>query len=571
MMPLPQKMYLEVDGVGHQLEPFKHYSAEHFYVVWQKEVLDKKMVIRAQIHPKKEVTLNAVSLDFSYSYKPDYQVFCNGYQSWSPSYLIDLKTQPKPPMRSWAKRFMGHHSDYYFRQYSQQAGVCQSWTYTYIKTGLNAQKEVFAGSFSDDSGFVLWEHNLHRQSLKAIKDLDNQLIGHSFPLFDLLISSEGLSASLDDYFAYMANDRMGMRFPQKQAQRLWGWTSWYRYFDKINQQVLDKNIELCSTKLLPHAQDLPFVFQIDDGWQTQIGDWSRVDSKKFPNGLEPVIASIKSNKMLAGLWFAPFVASAKSELFANNPSWFVKDDKGNPLKIGYNLGWGGWFYALNFYNKAVKDYLTQVVAQMKHQWGIQFLKLDFLYAAAINPPKDKNRGQAMHEAMEFLQSIIGPEIKTLGCGVPLAAAFGRVDYCRIGQDVNAHFDHALLRFLNFGERPSVALSLENTLLRQHLDGRAFGNDPDVFFLRNKACSLTPDWKTTLLLANTLAGSLVFCSDPCDELPEEALARWQVLPQLLAEYKNTSTTLKNRVFFELSSNIQNKSVTFKGNLSSGGIY
>jgi hypothetical protein len=41
----------------------------------------------------------------------------------------------------------------------------------------------------------------------------------------------------------------------------------------------------------------------------------------------------------------------------------------------------------------------------------------------------------MWEAMDLIRDMVGPEKLVLGCGVPLAAAFRKVDYCRIGSDV----------------------------------------------------------------------------------------------------------------------------------------
>ncbi|MEJ0104550.1 MAG: alpha-galactosidase [Bacteroidota bacterium] len=41
-------------------------------------------------------------------------------------------------------------------------------------------------------------------------------------------------------------------------------------------------------------------FVIDDGWESNFGDWE-IDTKKFPNGLKPVFDYIKSLGMKPGL------------------------------------------------------------------------------------------------------------------------------------------------------------------------------------------------------------------------------------------------------------------------------
>lgn len=41
----------------------------------------------------------------------------------------------------------------------------------------------------------------------------------------------------------------------------------------------------------------------------------------------------------------------------------------------------------------------------------------------------------MWDAMEFVRELTGPDKLLLGCGVPLACAWRKADYCRIGSDV----------------------------------------------------------------------------------------------------------------------------------------
>jgi len=166
---------------------------------------------------------------------------------------------------------------------------------------------------------------------------------------------------------------------------------------------------------------------------------------------------------------------------------------------------------LNFYNEEVREYLRGVFRTVFDGWGFDLVKLDFLYAAAIAPLDGKTRGAIMCEAMEFLREVCGDKF-ILGCGVPLGAAFGKVDYCRIGSDVALSWEDARLKHINYRERVSTANSLESTVGRHFLNFRAFGNDPDVFILRTENCWLTEMQKKTLFLLNLVLGGLVFCSD-----------------------------------------------------------
>jgi hypothetical protein len=144
--------------------------------------------------------------------------------------------------------------------------------------------------------------------------------------------------------------------------------------------------------------------------------------------------------------------------------------------------------------------------------------------------------------MDFLRSLVGDK-SILGCGVPLGAAIGRVEVCRIGPDVGHEWANTLTRGLGMRETISTVTALENAIGRRHLSGHAFSNDPDVFFLRRlsfdtapfdpfvalqelrwgKRIPLTNQEKYTLFLLNNLFGRLVFTSDDIDEYAEDTMS------------------------------------------------
>ena len=283
------------------------------------------------------------------------------------------------------------------------------------------------------------------------------------------------------------------------------WTSWYRYFNQITEEIIENNLESVA------ASGLPFrYFQIDDGWQTAVGDW-RSTKPEFPGGMGQLARKIREKGLEPGLWLAPFVTSATSQLAKRNPEWLLKGPAGRPLRVGWNPLWGGWYYALNFYHPGVQDYLSGVFHIVLEQWGYALVKLDFLFAACLVPPKGKTRGQVMHDAMEFLRRQVGNR-KMLACGVPLGAALGVADFCRIGGDVHLTWEHRVLAFLRHRERVSTLASLRATLGRWQLNGRGFLNDPDVFILREHRQHLSREQQNTLLTINVLLGGLLFTSD-----------------------------------------------------------
>jgi alpha-galactosidase len=148
----------------------------------------------------------------------------------------------------------------------------------------------------------------------------------------------------------------------------------------------------------------------------------------------------------------------------------------------------------------------------------------------------------MVETMDFLRKLAGNKC-ILGCGVPLGAALGQVDICRIGPDVGHEWTNTLTRGLAMRETISTVTALENAIGRMHLSGRTFSNDPDVFFLRDltfagqkfdpfvafqelrwgKRTPLSSKEKYTLFLLNNVLGRLVFTSDDIQEYSEETFA------------------------------------------------
>ena len=219
--------------------------------------------------------------------------------------------------------------------------------------------------------------------------------------------------------------------------------------------------------------------------------------------------------MSAGLWLAPLGAQYHSNVAKEHPEWLIKDKFGKPVKCGFN--WNG-FYALDIHNDGAREYIRGFFDTILNEWGYDMVKLDFLYAAAIVPAYNKSRGQLMCEAMDFIRECVGDKL-ILGCGVPLAPAFGKVDYCRIGADMGLEWSK---KIDIQREGVSTRATLCDTVFRRGLDGRAFLNDPDVFLLRDDNMKMTFEQRKTVALINRIFGSLLFTSDNVGDYDSEKM-------------------------------------------------
>jgi len=202
-----------------------------------------------------------------------------------------------------------------------------------------------------------------------------------------------------DYFAlkdrlaglFGAADRFAaLRFLGADPSRrepIGGFETWYDHYLDINENVIQRDLEaLGSNDNLVNALFLekgkPVVFQIDDGWETRVGDWAP-DRKKFPNGVACLAARVEAKGLIPGLWIAPFLLLPDSLTAREHADWLLRDARGRPVRAAWNPGWGGDVFCLDISKPEVVDYLLGLFDTIINVWGFRYLKLDFLYAGML--------------------------------------------------------------------------------------------------------------------------------------------------------------------------------------------
>ncbi len=438
---------------------------------------------------KTDVTLVSLteSINFHVNFKDRY--FLNGYQSWTDSHeyslfkrLRNIKKSPHIISRLFAMRAYG---DSYFYKYS----IRKSHGYDFFYS--KGKYESFIINLIPQTAYLLIELIKDNRNIHLTSDVNGIKL------------SQGQSKVVLDYYFFDSYregiEQFNICYPKKNIEKLFGYTSWYNYYQNINEEIILRNLNVLDSRFN--------LFQIDDGYETFVGDWLDVDPAKFPNGLKPIVDNIHNRGFNAGLWLAPFVVEEKSKLFKEHNDWIKRNPRGKLVKSGGN--WSG-HYALDLDKQEVRDYIEKCLKHYMNM-GFDFFKLDFLYAVGLIPTVGKSRSQTQREAYQFLRNILKDKL-ILGCGANIANSIDIFDYLRVGPDVSLEFDDVAYMRLFHRERISTKVTIQNTIYRSLFNQRLFANDPDVFLLRDGNIKLSPDQRKALTKINALFGSLLMTSD-----------------------------------------------------------
>lgn len=474
------------------------------------DLLQSANGLKLTVIPKKQISDISFYLERNYEYQTDSRFFANGFQSWT-----DTKEFTRNEMMAdegligrgiFGKSPFGINlvGNYTFVEQPKEYGNFHAFSFAYVRNDKNV--DLF-GSLNDRTGYTIIYADMNKNTLRFSKDVEGIKITEPYELLDLYFDNGGYDEVFDRYFAKM-------NVKPLTDKKIKGYTSWYNYYQNISEDIILRDLEAIRKKT-----DKVNTFQIDDGYQTAVGDWLSINKTKFPNGLKPIVEKIHAKGWQAGLWLAPFGAQKGSKLACEHPDWLVKGKNGKPIMVGAN--WGG-FYAIDIDNADARAYIKNVFDTVLNDWGFDLVKLDFLYATAVVPLHNKTRGQLAYESIDFLRECVGNK-QILGCGVQQMPCFGKVEYMRIGADMALSWKHNFFRNLTHREDVSTPNAIHNSVYRRCLNGRAFLCDPDVFLLRRSNIKFTFEQQKVLAKFIKLFGSVLFMSDNVDEYDDEQLA------------------------------------------------
>jgi len=443
--------------------------------------------------------------------------YANGWQSWSPTAAYRLgQKQDRSWMGPLANPMIvnpGTPITHVPNHFSADMFACLGDlnTQTGLVAGYLAQKETFGSietHIGRESDLAMWA-NCDGLRLDPGRQLQTDWASFGFT---------NLQAKLP-FKLYLQSVSRENKVQEKAAAPV-GWCSWYYYFQNVTEKDIRENLE--EVDRLREIIPLKLV-QIDDGFEKSVGEWMAF-SERFPNGVKPLAHEIEAKGFIPGIWLAPYIVEAHSGLVKKHPEWLLRDRWGRSANSGFV--WNHLGKALDLTNPEAMAYTEDVIRTAVQDWGFKYLKLDFLYAAALagryqNP--GFTRAQVLRQGLERIRAVAGEETQLLGCGCPLGPAIGLMDYMRISSDVSpdwepTYFGHKRL-FKNERNMPSALNAIRNIISRSELDGFWWGNDPDCLLVREDS---NLDLNEVRSLATTIGmtGGAILVSDRMPTLNDE---------------------------------------------------
>ncbi len=247
-----------------------------------------------------------------------------------------------------------------------------------------------------------------------------------------------------------------------------GWWSWTAYYGAINEGETLANADWQAE----HLKALGYKYlQIDEGYQYARGEYVTANATQFPDGMRVVGHHITGDGLTFGVWTAPFEVTARAWVYEHHKDWLVHNAKGEPIP-----GRKVWnqdsdvLFTLDTTHPGAQDYLRQTYTTLVREWGVRFIKLDFMDTTAIEGYRYRPNTTALEAqriGLQIIRDSVGEEVVLDKDGSPMLTPVGLVDTGRVSADTAHSFQgtkHAA---------PGIAA-------RFYMHRNYFLNDPDAF-------------------------------------------------------------------------------------------
>ena len=252
-----------------------------------------------------------------------------------------------------------------------------------------------------------------------------------------------------------------------------GWWSWTAYYFGITEGTALTNAEFLAERLKDFGYNF---FHIDEGYQFARGDYTSPVAYKFPHGMKKLEYQIRGRGLTAGIWTAPFEVAERSSVYTDHKDWLVHNAQGQPIHAGLVTEAPDTakdldpLYILDTTNPGAQQYLRDTYTTLTKDWGIRYIKLDFMDDSAIEGYYYRPNTTALEAQRIGLQTIreaVGDGVLLDKDGSVMLNPVGIVDIGRISCDTGHSFDASRTA------APGIAA-------RYYMNRNFFLADPDAF-------------------------------------------------------------------------------------------
>ncbi len=281
-----------------------------------------------------------------------------------------------------------------------------------------------------------------------------------------------------------------------------GWWSWTAYYAAINEGETLANADWQAA----HLKALGYnFFQVDEGYQYARGEYETANATQYPDGMRFVGHRVVGDGLLFGVWTAPFQVTSRAWVYEHHKDWLVHNAKGEPIHT--ELLWrqkSDVIYALDTTNPGAQEYLRQTYRTLVREWGVRFIKLDFMDSSAIEGfmyRPNTTALEALRIGLQTIRDAVGDDVILDKDGSPMLTPVGLVDTGRISADTSHSFE---------GTRTAAS----GIAARFYMHRNYFLADPDAFntvaetFHERTRASATyplPEAQTSIALAAVSGG------------------------------------------------------------------
>lgn len=318
-----------------------------------------------------------------------------------------------------------------------------------------------------------------------------------------------------------------------------GWWSWTAYYFGLNEATALTNANLLASHLKEYGYNF---FFIDEGYEYARGEYSTPDAAQFPHGVKNLEDQVRGLGLIPGIWTSPFEVSERSWVYRNHKDWLVHNAKGRPIYAGFvsenteTQENSDHLFILDATNPAAQGYLRKTYTALVKDWGVRYIKLDFMEDSAVEGyyyRPNTSALEAQRIGLQIIRDSVGEHVLLDKDGSPMLNPVGLVDAGRISVDTGHTF--AATR----EAAPGIAA-------RYYMNRNFYISDPDAFTVSTQTVA-EQEWhggKTPLTMDEAMASiALSAVSGGMYEIGDD-------LPTLFSD-EGRIALLKNRALINMA--------------------